>query len=524
MISEQEKAASEKRTLLDGLATLWPGVRYLAVGVWLSWAFLAYSGTIWLSDVERDGSALANMYLISTAAFAVVCLSAPLLSNQFDRLLSSRIGITAAGLLTALGSLAIVFSGPYYLYSGALFYAGAATTGVGTALLALKCGRMYSGLQPWRALIYAVLSQFVIVLIFFLIVGSEPFLPASPGPSLIGIIALTVLPLVTSGLLNIKPDDASASEGTQAKQYQKEIHLLPSSFWKFLIAIFIFALATSAVRSLHTTVLAPHEILGVTTVAMLFRVVFFIFLLLITIRFFKHINFGKPYLYFTAAIAIFVALVPLLEISTSLLLGIASFALSLFDVALWCLLSFVSFEKRISSNIVFGFGRGIFMLGSALGWLLGARILPQLPDSSLWPVFYIVLAFLVLISTTVIFSEKDFDRLFSPISEMELDLATLSQGPMGGQVKTDKTLENQRPYFIACKKVGKSARLSDREQDILELLALGRGSENIAKKLIISLNTVRTHTHNIYSKLDVHSREELIKLVENERDEVVKKL
>ena len=48
--------------------------------------------------------------------------------------------------------------------------------------------------------------------------------------------------------------------------------------------------------------------------------------------------------------------------------------------------------------------------------------------------------------------------------------------------------------------------LSDRETEVLKLIAAGLTNQEIAEKLFISLNTVRTHTKNINNKLDVHSR------------------
>ena len=48
--------------------------------------------------------------------------------------------------------------------------------------------------------------------------------------------------------------------------------------------------------------------------------------------------------------------------------------------------------------------------------------------------------------------------------------------------------------------------LSEREVEVLTLLAGGLSNQEIARKLFISLNTVRTHTKNINSKLNVHSR------------------
>lgn len=55
-------------------------------------------------------------------------------------------------------------------------------------------------------------------------------------------------------------------------------------------------------------------------------------------------------------------------------------------------------------------------------------------------------------------------------------------------------------------------RLTTREQEILAYLAEGHSGAYISDVLFISPNTVRTHIHNIYRKLDVSSREDILRL------------
>ena len=49
-------------------------------------------------------------------------------------------------------------------------------------------------------------------------------------------------------------------------------------------------------------------------------------------------------------------------------------------------------------------------------------------------------------------------------------------------------------------------KLTKRELEVLKLIAKGLGNKEIAEKLMVSEKTVKTHTANIYPKLNVHSR------------------
>lgn len=61
--------------------------------------------------------------------------------------------------------------------------------------------------------------------------------------------------------------------------------------------------------------------------------------------------------------------------------------------------------------------------------------------------------------------------------------------------------------------LGVEFQLSQRELEVLRLLAEGRSAKYVSEELVISFNTARSHIRHIYEKLDVHSKQELISLM-----------
>jgi two-component system, NarL family, response regulator LiaR len=66
------------------------------------------------------------------------------------------------------------------------------------------------------------------------------------------------------------------------------------------------------------------------------------------------------------------------------------------------------------------------------------------------------------------------------------------------------------PTFSSNEKSILAFNISQRELEVLQLMADGLSNQQIADALFISLNTVKTHTSNVFSKLDVQRRTQAI--------------
>jgi DNA-binding NarL/FixJ family response regulator len=79
--------------------------------------------------------------------------------------------------------------------------------------------------------------------------------------------------------------------------------------------------------------------------------------------------------------------------------------------------------------------------------------------------------------------------------------------PMSSEIAR-KVVDSFQPSNLANQDT--DYRLTRRESEILDLLAQGFRNKEIADKLFLSANTIRTHIYNIYEKLHVQSRIEAL--------------
>ena len=84
-----------------------------------------------------------------------------------------------------------------------------------------------------------------------------------------------------------------------------------------------------------------------------------------------------------------------------------------------------------------------------------------------------------------------------------IERPSLEKGGVAGESVEDR-----------CQELGREHGLTEREIEIFAMLARGRNGSFVQNHYVVSRNTVKTHVKHIYRKLDVHSQQELIDLVE----------
>lgn len=542
--------APRKQKLLDALAELWPSLPFMAFGLWTAWSSLTYSGSLWLSDNEVDGTYLSQLYNVSTLFGGATFIVAALLGfkGKAAAFVSDRT-VKIGGLAACLGCLAIIAVGPYYLKSylssevvRSIFWVSSAVTGVGTVLIGLRCGVLYGSLPPRRILIYAALSQLVASFVYLLTFACPDWAPIEHGPSLASILFFCGLPPAAAVLACVRPckasgagelaevvrgadaPTASASSDQPAPSRSRAAAdgasgrlRLPTAYWRFAVFTLFISLLTSMPRAAVVTTHALVTTFEGSNLLMVLRVIMSIAVIVYALRAdARGVGFGKICSLLATVSAVATACVSAFGGLSSGLSLVVYFAANVFEFVMWCLLAFIVVQKRLSAVVVFGTGRGLFMAGCGLGWMLGSTVLPLVDEGTPTTVLFIAIAGIMLLLALGLFSEKDYERLFSPVSEEELSLEDLFDlDRRQRELESGPKTEKRGRFSRAIEAVSQEYALSARESEVLRCLAMGYGSDRIADTMQVKVNTVRAHTHNVYVKLDVHSREELMRLVDD---------
>lgn len=159
----------------------------------------------------------------------------------------------------------------------------------------------------------------------------------------------------------------------------------------------------------------------------------------------------------------------------------------------------VAARNPMASLGVFGWANAMASLGSIGGANIGALVGAQQGNEG---AFFASAAVAVLLLAYVLFGLQGFS--FSATIEGIEPVRPLQTPPHANPTRIEE----------ACGEIGRSHGLTPREIDVLALLARGRNNQFVQDELVLTRNTVKTYIKRIYAKLDVHSQQQLIDMVE----------
>lgn len=165
--------------------------------------------------------------------------------------------------------------------------------------------------------------------------------------------------------------------------------------------------------------------------------------------------------------------------------------------------------------------RLVIVVGHLAGAALGmgaetwARIEPSAPEA-----FSLVIVFAYVIMLAYLFND--------PVAKLPFTsnrLPAAAGAAMPGETGASSELApavspaaiEAQLWHDLCETVARKHGLTPRETDMLEQLARGRDLAFMEEKFVLSRNTVKMHIKHVYEKLGVHSKQEVIDLVEASR-------
>lgn len=194
---------------------------------------------------------------------------------------------------------------------------------------------------------------------------------------------------------------------------------------------------------------------------------------------------------------------------------LGAFSFKLFDVICWILVYDSALRNRIaparallSSRICYAWG---MFLGTSCGFSMSLNGLFK--DKDLFTTLCLSGVVVLVIVTTMVLRESG---LF-PDTPQENG----SEEPNTRAAnEAEKPLPMPGPedvFQYKASQIAKRYGLTKREFDVFLLLSKGRSNKLIEERLVISPHTVDSHITHIYRKCDVHSRQEVMDLIEKER-------
>ena len=488
--------------------------RHLGFALYWAWTLLCFQSTV----AFLPGPSLSGMLATHTEFFTCSLVATVLAHPLWAFVLRLAPGLCSrapwvVAVLQSLSVLAvnvnpIVGAGPAVL--GLL----GVVSGVTSALLDVRWSQTYGSLRP-------DLSGRAITLSIAVAIGG--YLALSSLGRLSPAVCLAVvaaLPPLSAWLLHLC---ARRGEGlldaAQFVRLRHDARQVAGTLWRTVVGSLIFFFVYGCVEGLVTARVDFNAVHGVSQGCELV-----VMLVMATaLRFRRRIDAGRLYTVTLVLVSAGFLALPLVmgvdgDSGSAAPLDAGIFAASVLvnvgtlvmNVLLFCMIAHAAFDYRTSGGVLNGIVCGLTVGASAAGHVAGNVLADEMWTGGVdLIVFVLVVTYLIILSGSFLLglgrrrtrADAEDVRVFAPVPT--------SVDREDSHVAAEQTIDRRIEEVVL------AHHLSRREGDVFALIARGRSVPYIAETLVISENTVRSHTRRIYDKLGVHSKQELLDLVEH---------
>ena len=510
----------------------------VSLGLYWAWTFFSFNPPI------SSAFPVAALHVTSMVGASVSFLAVCLLRHRIAPLCARKTLLIACGVLTAATT-------PFYLMPGVpgpVALAAACVSGAAVALVVCALAEAFARLSVRQLLSGTILVFLIAYAVLLLLSGLSAF-----APRLVVVILASLLPvasalLVTAGGASERCGGASgaaacgasqgasgtgvsiagqggqaapaceaavaavakAGQGSSAKDAARaEFAALP---WRTfcVIACMYFAIGGIRVYVEHVTgdlMMSPVWLgVGIVVLALAYTGVF-------CAAAKKPVaSLGALYkITLPLVAAAYAVLLTVGQVHPEILGFIAQIACLVTECLCWVLI--VDRARRgVSALLVIGAGRFVVQLGMSLGELAG---FVGMGNMSL---FGTLVIFLLVLSFVFLFSERETSLGAKGQADEAARLEPSAVAGAGSEgLPPDAAAEPSQPVVPAGPLYPPEWNLTEREDEILGLWVTSHGLRSIGETLGLSESTVKTHVRHIYEKCGVHSRAELIALLDRVR-------
>ena len=534
-VDDQTSEMRDRRSM----RMVWKTLRVRHIGLAFFWAcsMLTFRSSILLvgpaNTPEIETLVVIASFVVNMTALFAIASHMEHDPHSFDRLPAWLFCACIIGGISLLHGAGYLESPEVRLI---LLLLGSAFTGIGY-------GYFWGGWAEYLGRMHPSRTSFYVPVAFLL--TAALFLGISLATETLGVPALALMiPLPILSLLCLRRCRSEVPDGHYARSANSKRYLSAlTSLLTLVVASIVLSclfgfvweftvLSVGSVNEAHQTPLVANLVVAVGLVGLVLYA-------------HKRIDLALAFRVIVPVIVLLFAILPFFwETNPIVLNAVMSASYGAFDVIIWYMVASTAYDFAVSGFVIGAIVRALSILARLVGIGIGYVVM-LIPDRPPVLIVGVSIGAVYALAMIALFNRK---RRASSLRAAETEAAPpdpperaaagtaeesaaqIAYGPTAMQrgesdeapttaersVKT-RAAETPPSDESIFEMIAEDYSLTRREAEVLPYLARGRSAKVIADALYVSENTIRTHTRRILEKTDLHSKQQLIDLIEQYR-------